>query len=119
MLNTLQEKLNDLSPEVKAQVKPLLQDVRNSIDLDKNWENFQRHFVEVHPKFFDNLLEAFSTLSQTELKMLAYIRMKMSNKEVASLMNIATKSVEMSRYRLKKKFGLGTEDSLDRWLEEF
>jgi hypothetical protein len=119
MLNTLQERLNELAPEVKAQVKPLLQDVRNTIDLDKDWDNFQRHFIEVHPKFFDSLLEVFPTLSQTELKLLAYIRMKLSNKEVASLMNVATKSVEMSRYRLKKKFNLGAEDSLDRWIENF
>ncbi|TAE11866.1 MAG: tetratricopeptide repeat protein [Bacteroidetes bacterium] len=119
MLNTLQEKLNELAPEVKAQVKPLLQDVRNTIDLDKDWENFQRHFTEVHPKFFTKLLENFPTLSQTELKLLAYIRMKLSNKEMASLMNVATKSVEMSRYRLKKKFNLGAEESLDRWVESY
>jgi tetratricopeptide (TPR) repeat protein len=119
MLNTLQERLNELAPEVRAQVKPLLQDVRNTIDLDKDWENFQRHFVEVHPQFFAKLLENFPALSQTELKLLAYIRMKLSNKEVASLMNITAKSVEMSRYRLKKKFNLGAEDNLDRWVEDY
>jgi tetratricopeptide (TPR) repeat protein len=119
MLNTLQEKFDDLAPEVKAQVKPLLQDVRSSINLDKDWGNFQRHFVEVHPYFFTQLKADFPHLSQNDCKILAYIRMKLPSKDIASLLGISIKSVEMSRYRLEKKFNLTAEDNLDRWLEKY
>jgi tetratricopeptide (TPR) repeat protein len=117
MINTLQEKLNELKPETRSELKPLFQDLKNNLDLGKDWENFQRHFVEVHPRFFATLLDRFPSLSLNEQKLLAYIRLKMSNKEIADLMNTSTKSVEMARYRLKKKFNLSHEDSLDRWLE--
>lgn len=119
MLNTLQDKLDDLAPEVKTQVKPLLQDVRNAINLDRDWDNFQRHFVEVHPHFFSKLKADFPALSQNDFKLLAYIRMKLVGKDIAALLSISPKSVEMARYRLKKKFNLTAEDNLDNWLERY
>ncbi len=119
MLNEIQEKLTEFNPDIKNQIKPLFQELKSSIDLDKNWENFQQHFTEVCPNFFTNLQNDFPTLSQNDFKMLAYIRMKMSNKEIATLVNITTKSVEMARYRLKKKFNLGGDDNLDSWLEKY
>lgn len=119
MLNTLQEKLSELSPNIKIEIKPLFRDIREAINLDKDWENFQKHFVEVHPDFFVKLSTNFPSISQNELKLLAYIRMKMSNKEVAALLNSTPKSVEMSRYRLKKKIGLRAEDNLDKWVESY
>ena len=119
MLNTLQEKFDDLEPEVKAQLKPLLQDVRSSINLGKDWDNFQRHFVEVYPHFFTQLKADYPNLSQNDCKILAYIRMKLPGKDIASLLGISIKSVEMSRYRLKKKFSLSAEDNLDIWLEKY
>ncbi len=119
MLNALQDKFDELEPAVKAQLKPLLQDVRNSINLDKDWDNFQRHFVEVYPHFFIQLKADFPQLSQNDFKILAYIRMKLAGKDIASLLGISIKSVEMSRYRLKKKFNLAAEDNLDIWLEKY
>ena len=119
MLNALQEKMGALNTDVKTQIKPLFQEIRNNIDLDKDWTNFQLHFVKVHPDFFTHLQQDFPALSQNELKLLAYIRMNLSNKEIASLLNITPKSMEMARYRLKKKFNLGSEDNLDEWLAKY
>lgn len=119
MLNSLQEKLTHLDINLKQQIKPLFEEIRHNLDLDKDWASFQLHFVKVHPDFFEKLERDFSSLSQYDCKLLAYIRMKLSNKEISLLLNITNKSVEMARYRLKKKFNLGTEDNLDKWLEKY
>ncbi len=119
MLNTLQEKLSELNPNIKTEIKPLFQDIRDTINLDKDWENFQKHFVEVHPQFFTKLSNNFPTVSQNDLKLLSYIRMKMSSKDIALMLKITPKSVEMSKYRLKKKIGLGADDTLDKWIERY
>ena len=119
MLTILQDKLNDLSVELKVKMKPFFQEIKNNIDLDKDWNTFQLHFTQVHPDFFARFQQNFPALSQNELKLLAYIRMKISNKEIANMLNISTKSVEMSRYRLKKKLNLSTEDNLDDWIVKY
>ena len=119
MLTTLQEKLNDLSGELKIKIKPFFQEIKNNIDLDKDWNTFQLHFTQVHPVFFTRFQQNFPTLSQNDLKLLAYIRMNISNKEIANMLNITAKSVEMSRYRLKKKLNLSVEDNLDEWIVKY
>nr|MCU0447322.1 LuxR C-terminal-related transcriptional regulator [Microscillaceae bacterium] len=119
MLNQLKASLDDLSGELRSQIKPLFQEIQNNLDLDKDWANFQLHFSQVHPYFFKQLAENFPALSQNELKTLAYIRMKLTNKEIANILNISPKSVEMARYRLKKKINLSAESSLDEWLTKY
>jgi tetratricopeptide (TPR) repeat protein len=116
MLNQLQTKLNDLDTEVRSRIKPLFQEIQRNLNLDEDWANFQLHFSQVHPYFFSRLQQNFPSLTQHEMKLLAYIRMKLSNKEIAQILHISPKSVEMSRYRLKKKIELEAEDSLDEWV---
>ncbi len=119
ILNVLQEKLNSFNSEIRSQMKPLFDEIRNNINLDKDWENFEVHFVKIYPNFFQKLQEHFQNLSAHELKLLAYIRLKLSNKEIANMLNVLPKSIEMARYRLKKKFNLFADDNLDNWLEKY
>ncbi|TAE72555.1 MAG: hypothetical protein EAZ85_09465 [Bacteroidetes bacterium] len=118
ILNILQEKLMNLDLTSGAEVKSIFSEIRNNINLDKGWEIFEMHFIKVHPDFFEKLQKNYPTLTTHELKLLSYIRLKLSNKEIASMLNILPKSVEMSRYRIKKKFNLLTDDNLDKWLLE-
>lgn len=119
MLNRLQEKLNDLDSHTRILIKPLFQEIQHNLDLDEDWANFQLHFSQVHPYFFSQLQNDFSSLTQNELKLLAYIRMKLSNKEIAHILHISPKSMEMSRYRLKKKLNLAADVNLDDWIGKY
>ncbi len=119
LLSNMQEKLDKLDVDVRTQIKPMFEEIRNNINLEKDWANFELHFLKVHPNFFINIRTKFSNLSQNELKLLAYLRLKLANKEIANMLNITPKSVEMSRYRLKKKFNLSIEESLDELIEQF
>ncbi len=84
--------------------------------LEKDWENFKNYFSQVHANFFDSLREQFPTLSQSEIRLSALIKMNLANNEIATLLNIESKSVRMARYRLRKKLNLPEELDLNHFI---
>lgn len=95
--------------------------IRMMTDDDKfeqDWEQFSFHFDRVHGDFLMSLKNKFPKLTATELKLCAYLRMNLSTKEMAQLMNISVRGVEISRYRLRKKINIPTEANLYNYLIE-
>ena len=74
--------------------------------MKKNWEQFAVHFDKVHSDFLVSLKAAYPNLTPSELKLCAYLRLSLSSKEIAQIMNITIKSVELGRHRLRKKLGI-------------
>ena len=72
----------------------------------------------MHNNFLKDLKNKVPELSSTDLKLCAYLRMNLSSKEIAHLMNISVKGVEISRYRLRKKLQIPTEVNLYDYLME-
>jgi ligand-binding sensor domain-containing protein/DNA-binding CsgD family transcriptional regulator len=87
--------------------------------LKKNWEEFAEHFDKVHSDFLVSLKAAYPNLTRSELKLCAYLRLNLSSKEIAQIMNITIKSVELSRYRLRKKLQIQPEVNLFNFLLNF
>jgi ligand-binding sensor domain-containing protein/DNA-binding CsgD family transcriptional regulator len=87
--------------------------------MDKDWDHFAVHFDKVHSDFLRTVKAKFPSLSAHELKLCAYLVMNLSSKEIAQLMNISVRGVEISRYRLRKKFHLHTETNLFNFLLQF
>jgi len=121
ILGTISEKLDELKSFIKVenekdliQIKRLIKD---NIELDEDWNNFKLHFEKVHPKFFETLSEKYPELTTNEQKICAYLRMNLSGKEIARLLNITPKSAQMSRYRLKKKFDLSADEDLMEFIK--
>lgn len=83
---------------------------------DADWEQFSVHFDQVHSNFLTKLKEKFPNLSANDLKLCAYLKMNLSSKEIAQLMSITIRAVEVSRYRLRKKLQLPTDTSLFDYL---
>jgi len=98
--------------ELKRMVKTLNEDE----NLDQEWEYFTKHFDKVHSDFIVKLKEKHNNISNNELKLCAYLRMNLSTKEIAQLMNISVRGVEISRYRLRKKINLATDINLFDYL---
>ena len=84
--------------------------------MDKDWEHFAQHFDKVHSDFVIVVKKVHPSITANELKLATYLRMNLSTKEIAQLMNISVRGVEISRYRLRKKLGLATEVSLFDYL---
>lgn len=77
----------------------------------QEWEQFAVHFDSVHSNYLKKLKNYCPELSTTELKLAAYLRLNLSTKEIAQLMNISVRGVETSRYRLRKKLGLTNDEA--------
>jgi len=105
-------KLGDDNPELKRLLKVLSEEEK----LNDEWEHFSQHFNSVHGDFLNVLKSNFPTLKPHELRLCAYLRLNLSSKEIAPLMSISVRGVEISRYRLRKKLNLSTENSLVEYL---
>ncbi|MEM1319646.1 MAG: triple tyrosine motif-containing protein [Bacteroidota bacterium] len=79
---------------------------------NNDWEQFAYHFDQVHSDFLKRLRDNYPQLSPNDSKLCAYLRMNLSTKEIAPLMNISVRGVEASRYRLRKKLNLAGETNL-------
>ena len=96
--------------------KKLLKKLDNSIVLKDEWEVFENNFSQVHDEFFEILKARHPILTSKDLKICAYIKMNLSSKEIAPLMNISVRGVETHRYRLKKKLDLENDISIVDYL---
>jgi DNA-binding CsgD family transcriptional regulator len=95
--------------EIKEDLKRMMKTVDDENTVETDWNQFSMHFDSVHSNFLMVIKERFPNLSPSELKLCAYLRMNLSTKEIAQLMNISARSVEVSRYRLRKKLQLPSE----------
>ncbi len=87
--------------------------------MKKNWEQFAVHFDMVHSNFLVSLKEIFPNLTASELKLCAYLRLNLSSKEIAQIMNITVKGVELGRHRLRKKLQIPAGVNLVNFLLNF
>ncbi|MBC7889910.1 MAG: transcriptional regulator [Ferruginibacter sp.] len=104
------------NPEAVAGLRKMIKTLSEDDNMDKEWENFAKHFNKVHSDFLVELKEKHPALTPNELKLCAYLRMNLSTKEIAQLMNISVRGVEISRYRLRKKLQIPSETSLFDYL---
>lgn len=112
-MEEIESHLNTLEGKDKQKIKSII-NVNKA--LEKDWDNFKNYFGQVHANFFDSLREQFPTLSQSEIRLSALIKMNLANNEIATLLNIESKSVRMARYRLRKKLDLSEEMDLNQFI---
>ncbi len=99
--------------------KKLLKKVDHSIGHKDEWKVFEYNFNQVHEEFFNGLKSKFPQLTHKDLKICAYIKMNLTTKEIAPLLNISTRGVETQRYRLKRKLNLESDKNLTDYLVNF
>ena len=120
LLTELKDQVAELSKyaddDTQQKLKAINSGIRQNIDLEEDWNNIKLHFEDVYPGFFHGLNEKFPKLTQLELKHCAYLKMNISSKEIARILNVAPRSVQMSHYRMKKKLNLSPEDSLSDFI---
>ncbi|MCU7549709.1 hypothetical protein OCK74_11325 [Chitinophagaceae bacterium LB-8] len=121
MLEKIRDELNGLlkkidNEQVSHEFKKLIRILVEDNKTDDKWENFAHHFDKVHTDFLVVLKNRYPYLTASELRLCAYLRMNLSNKEIAQLINISVRGVEIGRYRLRKKLGLSTETNLFEFL---
>jgi len=97
---------------VKNQNQALIRRINKEIEDKNQWRVFEEHFEAVHEEFIRRLREQYPDLTPKERKLAAYLRLNISTKEIALLMNISARGVEVARYRLRRKFNLERDTNL-------
>ena len=114
--NMLNEILDQLQAVTDASNKNTLKPVKRCIEKYKRdngtWKTFELYFNGIFDGFFDRLRAQYPNLTNNDMKICAYVKLGMSTKEIAALMNIEISSAESARYRLRKNMGLAQSDSL-------
>lgn len=99
------------------EMKRLKDEIKNQLYVDKNLELLQQNIDRLSHEFYDRLQKQFPNLSKTETRLSSYIKLKLTNAQIARLQNIDVESVRTSRYRLKKKLKLSSGRDLDNFLQ--
>ncbi len=119
-VDSISHSLNENDPaSLRRRIVRLQGQIATNIEHDDDLQAFQATFDSVHHDFFRHLEEAYPTLNNKEKLLCAYIQMNLLTKEIAPLLNISVRGVEISRYRLRKKLGLEERDSLAEFLRRF
>ena len=123
----------DMFAEITDDLKQLKDHVRNEESRKKLLEIFQKldrhkigeeymevfdvNFEKVHHNFFEKLKELNPTLTKRELRLCAFVKMNLSNKEISPLLGISLRGIENARYRIRKKLNVAGEDNFAAFLE--
>ena len=83
---------------------------------EEDWQVFEANFNQLHHQFFQRLKNQYPELTPGDLRLAAYLKMNLSSKEIAPLLNISLRGVENKRYRLRQKMGLGGQVNLTEYL---
>lgn len=90
-----------------------------NLSSEDDWAIFQTNFDRIHENFFLNLRSKYPELTSNDLRFCAYLHLNLSSKDIAHLMNITPKGVEVGRYRIRKKIGIPSTKSLTEFMIEF
>ena len=115
------EFLSTIKSELQANnnpgdLKKVIKIIDNNINNTDDWKLFKEAFDNADKDFLKLVKEKHSSLTPNDLKLCAYLRLNLSSKEIAPLLNISPRSVEVKRYRLRKKMDLPPKTSLTNYI---
>ncbi|MET6990034.1 helix-turn-helix and ligand-binding sensor domain-containing protein [Sediminicola arcticus] len=115
------EFLNDIKDQLKkgennTKIKAVIKTIDNNINNEDDWKFFEDAFNNADKHFLKKIKAIHSDLTSNDLRLCAYLRLNLSSKEIAPLLNISVRSVEVKRYRLRKKMDLSHENSLTDYI---
>lgn len=112
-------KVTSNNPELKKDITSLELEIYQNVNIQSDMNEFQQKVEQISEGFYYALKEKYSFLTIKEQRLSALLRLNLSSKEIASILNISAKSVEQSRYRLRKRLGLTKEENLTEFLNKF
>ena len=113
---TIKSQMKD--PESRHNLNKLSLMISQNISIDRDREKFQLHVDEQNSRFLQLLSDNFPSMTENEKRLATLLRLNLSSKEIASILNISPKSVEMNRYRLRKKLGVPSAVGLSEFIRE-
>lgn len=116
-LSSIKEELQKSTP-ISQNSKKVIKIIDKNINNTDDWKMFEEAFNNSDKDFLKTMKSKHPSLTPNDLRLCAYLRLNLSSKEIAPLFNISTKSVEVKRYRLRKKMNLPREIGLTDYILE-
>ena len=116
LLNSIKDQL--IIADNPSKIKSVISTINKNINNDDDWKFFQEAFNNADKDFLKKIKEKHQELTANDLRLCAYLRLNLSSKEIAPLLNISVRSVEVKRYRLRKKMDLPHENGLVNYILE-
>lgn len=107
----LEKQVNNNSIKIKD-IKHVVSDLNSKLG-SSFWEEFETHFIQVHPHFYKSLNEKFPGLTTNERRICAFLKLNLTTKEIANITKRNPESIHMTRSRLRKKMGLNKSENLE------
>jgi len=114
LLTAIKKELQPIKEE--EHVKKVIRTLDKNLNTTKDWKFFEEAFTNADKEFFNKIKDQHPKLTTKDLKLCAYLRLNLASKEIAPLLNISVRSVEIKRYRLRKKLDLDHEKSLVEYI---
>lgn len=102
--------------------KKLIKELEDLRRFEDQWKVIKSHFESVHPDFFEQIESSFPNISPNEQRLLAFLKMKLSIKEIAVILNVTRGAVEQAKRRLNRKLGIDSADGSNdilKYIEEY
>ena len=109
---------NDRIAEAKGKIQQLQNRLARNEETSINWKRFEENFDIVNNQFITRLTKHYPWMSKQERRLCVYIHIGLSSKEIAPLLNISTRAVEMMRYRIRNKMQIDSSISLKQYFYE-
>jgi len=116
LLAFIQKDLKNNEESDSRSIKTVISTINKNITGKDSWSVFQEAFNKTDKDFLKKMKEAHPSLTANDLRLCAYLRLNLSSKEIAPLLNISVRSVEIKRYRLRKKMDLSHEQGLVEYI---
>ncbi len=116
LLSLIKEDLKRTSEEGNRNIKSVITTINKNISEEDTWNIFKDAFNNADKDFLKKVKNLHPSLTPNDLRLCAYLRLNLSSKEIAPLLNISVRSVEIKRYRLRKKMDLSHEDGLVEYI---
>lgn len=120
-ITTIAKKLSEAKGAFNKNNQDLVQQIINELKQNsskKIWEEFEIRFKQVHAEFYVRLNERFPDLTPNEVKICAFLRLNMSTKEISAITHQSVKSLNMARFRLRKKMDIDRDENLISFLAQ-
>ena len=105
------KKVSDLQ-----KIKNVIKTIDRNLNNEDDWKFFEEAFNNADKEFLKKIKTAHPNLTNNDLKLCAYLRLNLSSKDIAPLLNISLRSVEIKRYRLRKKMDLSHNEGLTDYI---
>ena len=115
----IRDLLKEKNKENISGLNTIIKAINKDVDEEDTWNTFKEAFNNADKDFLKKIKEIHPVLTPNDLKLCAYLRLNLSSKEIAPLLNISVRSVEIKRYRLRKKMGLKHEKGLVEYILGF